>query len=201
MDRPQLIRNRQTVNTYLNDFLAEDRGMSVEYATFTVLLFGIGNFFGMVLAGAGGQYLYRVDKRYPALFAGSSSIFACVPFWVLLNGVNNNSSFFFLAFISVVGGMSCGVTGPIIKATLLNVTSPNMRGQAFAFFNTGDDFGKGLGPVFLAHLITSMGGRTPAFNFGTLGWAICGVFNLAIFFTAERDENKLQESLSANWFR
>lgn len=184
------------MNTYLNDFLAEDRGMSVEFATFVVLLFGLGNFLGLVLAGIGAQYLYRVDKRYPALLAGTASIFACVPFWVILNQLNNNSSFAFIAFISILGGTASGVTGPIIKATLQNVTLPNMRGQAFAFFNTADDFGKGLGPVFVASLITSMGGRTPAFNFGTLGWAVCGVFNLAAFFTAERDEQKVQDSLS-----
>lgn len=53
------------VNMYLNDFLSEDRGMTVEYATFTVLLFGFGNFLGITLGGGGATYLYRIDKRYP----------------------------------------------------------------------------------------------------------------------------------------
>lgn len=186
------------MNTYLNDFLAEDRGMSVEFATFAILLFGVGNFTGLVLAGVGGEYLYRVDKRYPALLAGSSAVFSCVPFWILLNSVNNNSSFLWIASISLTGGAASGIAGPIIKATLQNVTMPTMRGQAFALYNTADDFGKGLGPVFVAHLITSMGGRTPAFNFGTLAWALCGVLNLAMFFTAEQDEQRVQEMLSAH---
>lgn len=185
------------VNTYLNDFLAEDRGMSVEFATFTVLWFGAGNFLGLLMGGAGGQYLYRVDKRYPALLAGSMAIFGCVPFWVLLNGVNNNSSFIFNAAVSLLAGTASGVTGPIIKATLQNVTLPNMRGQAFALFNTCDDFGRGLGPVFVASMIRSVGGRTPAFNLGTLGWALCGILNLAIFFTAEGDERRGQATISA----
>lgn len=185
------------VNTYLNDFLAEDRGMTVEFATFTVLIFGLGNFFGLIMGGAGGQYLYAVDKRYPALLAGSMAIFGCVPFWVLLNGVNNNSSFVFVMFVSIVAGTAAGGTGPIIKATLQNVTLPHMRGQAFALFNTADDFGRGIGPVFVSYLITTTGGRTPAFNLGTLGWAVCGVFNLLIFFTAERDEQEVQAALSA----
>lgn len=186
------------VNTYLNDFLAEDRGMTVEFATFTVLIFGLGNFFGLIMGGAGGQYLYSVDKRYPALLAGSMAIFGCVPFWVLLNGVNNNSSFVFVMFVSIVAGTAAGATGPIIKATLQNVTLPHMRGQAFALFNTADDFGRGIGPVFVSYLITTTGGRTPAFNIGTLGWAVCGVFNLLIFFTAERDEQEVQAALSAS---
>lgn len=186
------------VNTYLNDFLAEDRGMSVEFATFTVLWFGAGNFFGQLIGGAGGQYLYRIDKRYPALLAGSMAIFGCVPFWVLLNGVNNNSSFIFIAAVALVAGVASGVTGPIIKATLQNVTLPNMRGQAFALFNTFDDFGRGLGPVFVAFLITSVGGRTPAFNLGTLGWVLCGIFNLLVFFTADVDESRAQAMISAS---
>jgi predicted MFS family arabinose efflux permease len=186
------------VNTYLTDFLAEDRGMSVEFATFTVLWFGLGNFFGLVLGGAGGQYLYQVDKRYPALLAGSMAIFGCAPFWVLLNGVNNNSSSVFIALVSLISGAAAGVTGPIIKATLQNVTLPTMRGQAFALMNTFDDFGRGLGPVFLALLITSAGGRTPAFNLGTMGWAMCGILNLATFFTAERDERQVQATLAAS---
>ena len=186
------------VNTYLNDFLAEDRGMSVEFATFTVLWFGFGTFFGQLLGGAGGQYLYRVDKRYPALLAGSMAIFGCVPFWVLLNGVNNTSSFIFIAAVSLAAGASAGVTGPIIKATLQNVTLPNMRGQAFALFNTFDDFGRGLGPVFVAFLITSVGGRTPAFNLGTLGWVVCGILNLLVFFTADVDERRAQSTISAS---
>jgi predicted MFS family arabinose efflux permease len=186
------------VNTYLTDFLAEDRGMSVEFATFTVLWFGLGNFFGLIVGGAGGQYLYRVDKRYPALLAGSMAIFGCAPFWVLLNGVNNNSSFVFIANVALIAGAAAGVTGPIIKATLQNVTLPTMRGQAFALMNTFDDFGRGLGPVFLALLITSAGGRTPAFNLGTMGWVMCGILNIAVFFTAERDERRVQATLAAN---
>ena len=185
------------VNTYLNDFLAEDRGMSVEFATFTILWFGAGNFLGMLAGGAGGQYLYRVDKRYPALLAGSMAIFGCVPFWVLLNGVNNNSSFIFIASVSLIAGAAAAVTGPIVKATLQNVTLPTQRGQAFAFYNTFDDFGRGLGPVFVAHLITSLGGRTPAFNLGTLGWIMCGVLNLLIFFTVDADERRIQATISA----
>lgn len=186
------------VLTYLNDFLAEDRGMSVEFATFTVLWFGFGNFVGQLVGGAGGQYLYRIDKRYPALLAGSMAIFGCVPFWILLNQVNNTSSFLYLASVSFVSGAAAGVTGPIIKATLQNVTLPNMRGQAFALFNTFDDFGRGLGPVFVAFMITRMGGRTPAFNLGTLGWAVCGFFNLLVFFTADVDERKAQATISAS---
>jgi predicted MFS family arabinose efflux permease len=183
------------VNTYLNDFLAVDRGMRVEYATFVVLLFGAGNFFGMLVGGHGGSYLYRQDKRFPALLAGFSAIMGCIPFWMLLNWVNSESNLWTIGPISFSSGLCSGVTGPIIKATLQNVTFPTTRGQAFALFNTFDDMGRGLGPVFVAAMISRLGGRTPAFNVGVIGWIICGVVNLCVFFTVNHDELRIQEMI------
>jgi len=84
-----------------------------------------------------------------------------------------------------------GVTGPIIKAILQNVIEPYSRGQAFAMFNTFDDFGRGLGPYFVAQLIASIGSRRQAFNIAVLGWLFCGVFVLLTFFTIKRDQDKL----------
>ena len=188
------------VGTYLNDFLSENRGMSVERATFVLLVFGFGNFLGMLLGGGGGTYLYRIDRRYPALLAGFSAILACFPFWVLLNHVDVSSKTWFVLLVSVISGLTCAVTGPIIKAQLQNVTLPQTRGVAFSLFNLGDDFGKGLGPVFVAALITMMGTRTRAFNAAVFGWALCGLLNLAIFFTIERDERMVQIRLAAASF-
>ena len=90
------------VNTYLNDFLAVDRNMSVQYATFVVLLFGVGNFFGMLVGGHGGTYLYRLDKRYPALLAGCAAVLGCFPFWMLLNGIDSHSSILMIVLISIL---------------------------------------------------------------------------------------------------
>lgn len=151
----------------------------------------------MILGGIGGSFLYTtIDKRAPALFAGSAAILSCFPLWMLLNIVDNTSHILFIALIAISSGICSGVTGPIIKATLQNVTHPQARGQAFALFNTFDDFGRGLGPVFVAVLIQKMGGRTPAFNVGVLGWMLCGIFNLCVFWTVVRDEDKLQQSIA-----
>lgn len=162
-----------------------------------ILCFSIGAFFGLTTGGIGGRYLYRIDKRYPALLAGFAAIAGCIPFWILLNGVHVDSttpttiaSRIYISVIAIITGTLCGITGPIIKATLQNVTPPNARGQAFAIMNTFDDFGKGLGPVFLAKMITTMGGRTIAFNVGTLGWVVCGILNILIYFTATSDEDR-----------
>jgi MFS-type transporter involved in bile tolerance (Atg22 family) len=139
-----------------------------------------------------------MDPRYPALFAGSAAILGCIPFWLLLNTIDETSPFLYIGVITLLGGLGTGVTGPIVKATLQNVTLPTTRGQAFAVYNLFDDFGRGLGPVVVSMLIVSMGGRTPAFNFGVLGWVLCGILNLLIYFTVARDERNTQASLAAS---
>jgi MFS family permease len=167
-------------------------------ATATVLCFGLGNFFGLLVGGAGGRFLYKLDPRFPALLAGSSAILGCIPFWLLLTTVNDTRPSLYIGVVAVLAGLGSGVTGPIVKATLTNVTLPTARGQAFAIFNLFDDFGRGLGPVFVFLLIHQMGGRTPAFNLGVLGWVVCGIMNSLTYFTVARDERKVQATLAAS---
>jgi len=163
-----------------------------------ILVFGVGNFFGLVLGGSGGTYLYRRDKRYPALLAGCMAITGCIPFWILLNAVKDGTDPLFVIVVALSAGLFSGGTGPIVKATLQNVTLPQTRGQAFALFNTFDDFGRGLGPVFIAWLIINFGGRTNAFNIGVIGWILCGIMNLVMYFTVIEDEDRVQRILTAN---
>jgi hypothetical protein len=96
------------------------------------------------VGGAGGSYLYRLDPRYPSLLAGIASIAACFPFWLLLNSVNGDSPKLFTGLVAGSSGFACTVTGPIVKATVSNVTLPQARGQAFALLNLFDDFGRGM---------------------------------------------------------
>ncbi|KAL7500308.1 hypothetical protein ACHAWT_008251 [Skeletonema menzelii] len=203
------------VNTFLNDYLSSDRGLPVEGATLIILLFGFGNFLGTIQGGVGSSYLYaNYGPRYPALLSGGAAIAGCLPMWALINynfdinsDENNNNgddyfangasaitfgTYFTPGIIAIVAGIMSGITGPIVKSTLQNVTMPQMRGQAFALLNTFDDFGRGLGPAFVAWMIENLGGRTRAFNIGVLGWILCGILNTMLFCTVERDEEKVR---------
>ena len=189
------------VNTFLNDYLSQDCGMSVQTATATILVFGVGNFLGILVGGIGGDYLHKRDVRYPALLSGIMAILGCVPLWVLINttSVDEGRGMTIWAIVrtgitSLLAGFGSGVTGPIVKATLQNVTLPNARGQAFALLNTFDDFGRGLGPVFVASLIVALGGRRIAFNVGVGGWILCGLLNSCIFFTIREDVFRSRKS-------
>ncbi len=184
------------INVFLNDYLSEDRGFSVQAATTVLMLFSIGYGAGLFVGGAGGKMLYKIDVRLPALLAGGTAIVGCFPFWYLINGVDVYTPFPIVAASAMMTGLGSAPTGPIIKATLTNVTLPRARGQAFALFNLFDDFGKGLGPFFVSLLIVRFG-RTLAFNIGVLGWIVCGIANLAIFFTVAHDEHEVQTMLAA----
>ena len=184
------------INVFLNDYLSEDRGFSVQAATTILLFFSVGYGLGLVLGGAGGKFLYKIDVRLPALLAGGTAMIGCFPLWFLLNSVDSSTPFFIVAASAIITGIGSAPAGPIIKATLTNVTLPRARGQAFALFNLFDDFGKGLGPFFVSLLIVKFG-RTQAFNIGVLGWIFCGVANLAISFTVAHDEHVVQTTLAA----
>lgn len=183
------------INVFLNDYLSEDRGFSVQVATTIIMFFSGGYALGLVVGGAGGKALYKLDIRLPALLAGVTAIIGCFPLWFLINGVDSSTPFYIVALSAIITGIGSAPTGPIIKATLTNVTLPRTRGQAFALFNLFDDFGKGLGPFFVSLLIIKFG-RTKAFNIGVLGWIFCGIANLAIFFTVSHDEQVVQTTLA-----
>jgi len=195
------------INTYLNDYLSSDRGLSVEGATLVILVFGLGNFIGTLVGGIGSSHLYaRYGPQYPAILSSGAAIAGCLPLWGLINynfdsnqneeedGTVNDgtTTFFVLGSISILAGILSGITGPIVKATLQNVTMPQMRGQAFALLNVFDDFGRGLGPAFVAWMIEKLGGRRKAFNFGICGWILCGILNGLLFCTVEADEEKVR---------
>ena len=184
------------VNVFLNDYLSENCGFSVQAATTILMFFSVGYGFGLVVGGVGGKFLYKIDIRLPALLAGGSAIIGCFPLWFLINSVDSSTPYYVAVMSAIVAGIGSAPTGPIIKATLTNVTMPRDRGKAFALFNLFDDFGKGLGPYFVSLLIVHFGGRQSAFNAGVFGWIMCGVANIAIFFTVAPDEHKVQSRLA-----
>ena len=52
----------------MNDYLSQDRGMSVYGATVAVTLFGVGTFLGVFFGGWVGQILYNKKKWYVAVW-------------------------------------------------------------------------------------------------------------------------------------
>jgi MFS family permease len=167
--------------------------MTPKGATLVVLIFGIGNFLGTCIGGICSSHIYiTYGPRYTALLSGGAAIAGCFPLWALINNTSSNDSRIMLGSISLIAGSLSAVTGPIVKSTLQNVSQPQMRGMAFALLNTFDDFGRGLGPAFVAWMIGKFDGRRNAFNVGVCGWLFCGILNGMLYFTVERDEERVR---------
>ena len=188
------------INTYLNDYLHSDIGMTVREATLTVMIFVIGVLVGIMGGAYGGRKLYAIDVRFPSLLAGVMAMLGSVPLWMLINAspVRQSDGFtigtweyIWISLTAFLSGFCSGFIGPIIKALLQQVTLSDERGQAFAMFNTFDDFGRGLGPYFVAQLIASIGSRRKAFNVAVLGWALSGLLVFCSFCTIRRDQERL----------
>jgi sugar phosphate permease len=130
--------------------------MSVEAATISLALFGIGGLFGQCAGGLLGQALYNRNKRHPSYLMCASTLLGILPLLYVINGEVGGPAFY---IASTLAGFLVSVTSPNVKSMLQNVCSPETRGTAFAFFNLTDDIGKGGGPVIVAALVSALQGK------------------------------------------
>ena len=181
--------------TFLNDYLAQDRGLSVATATVVVLAVGIGGGIGVIGGGVLGQWLYNRHKWSMPVFIGICTILGTLPMWFLVNA-DVASMLGISYFMAVVTGIMSSTVGPNMRAMMMNVNEPETRGVALALQTTLDDLGKGLGPALVAALISSVG-RTAAFNISTAGWVPCGLLLSGTSLTLAKDEAAMQHRLKA----
>lgn len=142
------------IYVYLNDYLSANRGLSVQSATMALTIFGIGGFFGQCFGGYAGQALYNRNKRYASYLTSAATILGIFPLLYVVNGAAGGALFYISALFA---GFLVNITGPIVRSMLQNVTAPEARGTAFAFFTLTDDIGKGGGPVIVAALASTLG--------------------------------------------
>lgn len=179
--------------TFLNDYLSQDRGLSVGAATAVVLAVGLGGGVGVVGGGLAGQWLYNRRKWSMPVFIGTATMLGAPPLWYLVNADLRGSLPAAFAAAALAGVMS-SVVGPNMRAMMMNVNEPETRGVALALQTMLDDLGKGLGPALVAAIISTVG-RTAAFNISTAGWLPCGALLLATSLTLARDEEAMQRRL------
>ena len=183
------------VYTFLNDFLSNDCGLSVNQATFVITMFGVGCFIGMVIGGFLGQFLHNKDPRYVVVLMVVAELLGVVPLYFLVNLTDGEDSLPAALCFSLLGGCFASVTGPNARAVLQNTTLPDQRGAAFAMMSTTDDLGKGFGPFIIALFVGGMG-RIKAFNIILLGWVLGGMINGLLWFYVVEDEKNCQDKVA-----
>lgn len=181
--------------TFLNDYLAQDKGLSISTATSLVLCIGIGGALGVLGGGVLGQSLYNNRPKYMPLFIGTMTIIGTLPMWYLVKA-DIKTHYIFSFMSALVAGFLSSTVGPNVRAIIMNVNEPETRGLALAFQTTLDDLGKGLGPAVVAMMISSLG-RENAFFWATAGWIPCGAMLLMTALTLEGDEQAMQSRLKA----
>ncbi|MCF7802030.1 MAG: MFS transporter [Candidatus Marinimicrobia bacterium] len=181
---------------FLNDYLSQDKGYSVETATLIVTIIGGAAIFGGFLGGLMGHKLYNVNPKYLPALCGITTLLGIIPTAILINIPDQTGVADPNMLLALVAGLFTGftisITGPNVKAMLLNVNLPETRGSIFSLFNLTDDLGKGFGPVIISILIVSLG-RTWAFNVANLFWVFCGIVLLWLIWVFPKDETHLNQ--------
>ena len=185
---------------YLNDFLAQDKGYSVQTATTIVIGIGGASILGGFTGGMLGNRLYNRHPRYLPLLCAVTTFAAVIPTAALIQfpaqlGATD-PSILPLLLTGAAAGFTAAMTAPNIRAVLLNVNAPETRGSIFALYNLFDDLGRGLGPFFIGLLIASLG-RVGAFHVANLLWVVCGVLLVLMSRSFPRDELALAKRLRA----
>jgi MFS family permease len=182
---------------YLNDFYSQEKGYSIMVATTIVMAVGGGAILGGFIGGLIGNRIYNIKPKYLPLLCGSTTLAGIIPMAVLLNfpPFQVTGSVSAPIIIGFFTGFIITITGPNVKAILLNVNTPETRGSIFSLFNLTDDLGKGFGPVIISLLIIGFG-RLVAFNIANLFWLVCGVLLLVMMATFPKDEARLNAVLA-----
>lgn len=183
---------------FLNDYYAQDKGYSVATATLIVMTVGGAAILGGLAGGLLGNRVYNRNPRHLPILCGVSTLIGIVPTLLLLEwpsqiGVPDPSPAGPLA-LGFVTGFLVTITGPNVRAMLLNVNAPETRGSVLALFNLADDLGKGFGPAVISLLIAQLG-RALAFDIATLFWVLCALALFGMARTFPRDEATLRARL------
>ncbi|PJZ69671.1 MFS transporter [Leptospira perolatii] len=180
---------------YLNDYYEFNYHMPKDNAAALVTFAAVGIFIGTFFGGILGQKLYDKNKSYLPIFCASMILLGVFPTIYLLHADSIAKSPLFV-LVNIVTGMIISVTGPNVRALIINVNPPKNRSTMFALYNLTDDLGRGLGPALAAVLLTFIDNRTMAFTWSLLFWIPCGLLWLIILKNFRQDELSVHKILS-----
>jgi len=186
---------------YMNDFLSQALGISVELSTLIVLSYGVGIVLGQLWGGWLADRWFLRHKKLLSLVMGSFVVLGGVPIILMLYETSQPLWIYFV--LAAPGGFLAGAPSAIMRALLLNVTLPEIRGTAFAVLNLVDDLGRGVGPYFVSLIIEAFPGRrVDALAISISTWLVGGILLACTVFTLERDvanvDSKLLEQFIQN---
>ncbi|TGK05007.1 MFS transporter [Leptospira semungkisensis] len=180
---------------FLNDYYEFHYGMKKDAASAMVIFAAVGIFVGTFFGGILGQRLYDKNKNLLPIFCGSMILIGILPTIYLLHAGSVAGSPLFI-LVNIITGIIISVTGPNVRALIMNVNPPKSRSSMFALYNLTDNLGQGLGPAMAALLLTVLADRTTAFTISILFWIPCGLSWIYILRNFKHDEETLHQNLA-----
>lgn len=192
------------ITTFMADYFVVEQGMKVTASTSVTAIFGISCLCFAFTGGMLGQRMMdNREKReqLPLLMSGATCC-AAIPFMMLVNSpksaisTESGSPTVFAFFLALLGGCAA-VTGPNIRAILMNVNDSEVRGTVFSAFTLTDDLGKGLGPSIIVAM-TAIFGRRLAYTLAFSFWWFSGFVLMCLRTSLPRDTARGSSLLPIN---
>jgi len=185
------------VFVFLNDYLSQEKGFTVEEATFLVMLFGVGCAIGGVTGGYLGQLFMKGDRSFLPLYMGAATFFGIFPFLILLNSHFQNHNGYSSKFYSLLGGCIASLPSVNVRPCIINVNPPESRGAALTAANLFVTLGRGTGPLCIT-LLGSIFAASRQSSFSitlSVFWTIAAIQLLFLAKTLPRDQDRMEEGL------
>lgn len=130
---------------FLNDFLSQEKGLTVSDATFVVAVFGLGGAVGGILGGSLGGMANRANRSYLPLFMASTTYLGILPFVGLLNDPTYTHVSWRPCFYAFVGGFLESMPTVNVRPCIINCNPPEIRGAVLTAANLIINAARGTG--------------------------------------------------------
>ena len=150
---------------FLNDFLGQERGLTVPDATGLVAVFGggcavggvVGGFLGQSLSSGSGNSGNGDPRRRLPLFMSIATLIGILPFLALLDDPSyhgyDRPSLWKPYLYAFFAGCISSLPSVNVRPCLINVNPPELRGAALTAANLIINLARGAGPTFLTTMM------------------------------------------------
>mmetsp|Transcript_16916 Transcript_16916/g.19318 ORF Transcript_16916/g.19318 Transcript_16916/m.19318 type:complete len:629 (-) Transcript_16916:1800-3686(-) len=182
---------------FLNDYLSQEEGFSVQQATFLVMLFGVGCAIGGITGGYIGQFFMKGNRSYLPIFMAVATFLGIFPFVALLNSNFLHHNGYRAKLYSVLGGCIASFPSVNIRPCIINVNPPETRGAALTAANLLVTLGRGMGPscIVLLGSIFHLSRQLSLNITLAVFWTISGIQLLFLAKTLPNDQDAMEEKL------
>ena len=155
-------------------------------------MFGLGGAAGGVAGGAAGSWLAgsAPAAALPLVFGATQAAATLPMLWLvrtpLLEADGTVRSRVYA--VAAAAGFFASLTGPNLKAILLNVNSPGERASALSAAYLVDALMKGTAPILIGLAVAQTGARVDVFSVAMLGWVVSGAIIASAAATVAEDE-------------